>query len=78
MINIVRHVFFANIAIMFALRLVQDEAIKTGCSRESVRKHEVFTSKKTHSCCWKKASYQPITKLYDKSRDLVAEEQGKL
>ena len=49
MINIVRHVFFANIAVMFAAHLVQDEAIKTGCSRESVRKHEVFTSKRARS-----------------------------
>ena len=68
--------FFANIAVTFAARLVQEEAIKTGCSRESVRKQEVFAGKKTHSCWWKKAPHQPITKLYDKSRDLVAEERG--
>ena len=69
---------FTNIAVMFAARLAQEEEIKTCCSRESVRKQEVFTSKKTHSCCWKKASHQPITKLCDKSHDLVAEERGKL
>ena len=74
MINIVRHMF----SLTFPSRLVQEEAIKTGCSRESVRKQEVFASKKTCSFCWKKAPHQPITKLYDKSCDLVAEERGKL
>ena len=49
MINIVRHIFFANIAVMFAARLVREEAIKMGCSHESVRKQEVFASEKTQN-----------------------------
>ena len=39
--------FFANIAVTFAARLVQEEAIKTGFSHKSVRRQEVFASKKT-------------------------------
>ena len=35
----------------------------------------MFASKKTHSYWWKKAPHQPITKLYGKLRDLVAEKQ---
>ena len=38
----------------------------------------MFASKKIHSYRWKKAPHQPITKLYGKPRDSVAEEQGKL
>ena len=63
---------------MFALCLVQEETVKTGFCHESVRKQEVFASKTTHTYWWKKAPHQPITKLYGKTRDLVAEEQGKL
>ena len=61
---------------MFALCLVQEETIKTGFCHESVRKQEVFASKKTHYW-WKRAPHQPITKLYGKTCDLVAEEQEK-
>ena len=38
----------------------------------------VYKQKKTRSYLWKKAPHQPITKSYGKTRDLVAEEQGKL
>ena len=54
-----------------------------GFSHESVRKQEVFASKKKKLCYslsywWKKAPHQPITKLHGKPRDLVAEEQGEV
>ena len=35
-----------NIAVTFAVRLVQDDTVKTGFSHEIVRKQEVFASKK--------------------------------
>ena len=38
---------FANIALMFAMPLVQKETIKTGFSHKSVHKQEVFASKTT-------------------------------
>ena len=60
---------------MFAVHLVQEETIKTGFSHESVCKQEVCASKVTLSYWWKKALHQPITKLYGKTRDLIAEEQ---
>ena len=63
---------------MFALCLVQEETVKTGFCQESVRKQEGFASKKTFSYCWKKAPNQPITKLYGKTLDMVAEEQGEV
>ena len=52
--------------------------VKTGFCHKSVCKQEVFASQKTRSYWWKKAPHQPITKLYGKPHDLVAEEQGKL
>ena len=45
MINYVRHAF-SNTAVTFAQRLVQEEAVKTGFSHESVRKQEAFARKK--------------------------------
>ena len=38
--------FFANIAVTFALCLVQEETVKTGFCHKSVRKQEMFASKK--------------------------------
>ena len=38
--------FFTNITVTFAVRLVQEETVKTGFAHESVRKQEVFESKK--------------------------------
>ena len=38
----------------------------------------MFASKKTRFYWWKKAPHQPITKLYGKPHDVVAEGQGKL
>ena len=55
--------------------LVQEETVKTCFCHKSVHKQEVFASKKTPSDWWKKAPDQPITKLYGKPLDLVAEEQ---
>ena len=76
MANNFLHTFFRNIAITFAMCLVQEEMVKTGFCHESVRKQEVFG--KTRSYWWKKAPHQPITKLYGKPHDLVAEDQGTL
>ena len=70
--------FFANIAVTFAAYLVQEETIEMGFSHESVRKQEVFASKKTRSYWWRKTPHQPITKLHGKTHDLVAEEQGEV
>ena len=57
----------------------KEETVKTGFCHESVRKQEVFASKKkTRSYWWKMAPHQPVTKLYGKTHDLVAEEQGKV
>ena len=49
MINYVRHAF-SNTAVTFAQRLVQEEAVKTGFSHESVRKQEAFARKKKRTC----------------------------
>ena len=61
---------------MFAVRLMQEDTVKTGFSHESLHKQEVFASKKPCSYWWKKAPHQPVTKLYGKPCDLVAEEEG--
>ena len=66
---------FPNIAVMYALCLVQEEMVKTAFCHESVCNQEVFASKKTSSYWWKKAPHQPITKSYGKPRDLVAGKQ---
>ena len=63
---------------MCAEYLVPREIVKSGFPHESVRKQEVFESKTLRSYWWKKAPHQPITKLHDKSHDLVAEGQGKM
>ena len=47
--------------------------VKEGFCHESVHKQQVFASKKTHSYWPKKAPHQRITKLYGKTRGLVAE-----
>ena len=39
---------------MFAVRLVQEDTVKTGLSRKSVHKQEVFARKITHSNWWKR------------------------
>ena len=54
------------------------ETLKTGFCHKSVHKQEVFANKKTHSYWWKKALHQPVTKLYGKTRDLVAKEQAEV
>ena len=68
--------FFANVVVTFAACLVQEETVKTGFSHKRVRKQEGFASKKACSYWWKKAPLQPITNVYGKPHDLVAEEQG--
>ena len=42
--------FFTKITVTFAVRLVQEETVKTGFAHESVRKQEVFESKKKKTC----------------------------
>ena len=51
---------------------------KKGFCHKNVRKQGVFASKKIRSYWWKKASNQPIAKLYGKPHDLVAKEQGEV
>ena len=43
--------FFANIAVTFAAHLMQEEMINMGFSHKSVRKQEVFASKKHPKLC---------------------------
>ena len=62
---------------MFAVRFVQEEAVKTGFSHESVCKQEMFTSKKTVLFPFlmvEKVPHQPFIKLYGKP----CEEQGEV
>ena len=54
--SITRLRFFANTAVTFVARLVQEETIKIGFSCESVRKQEVFASRKTRSYWCKKGT----------------------